>query len=93
MDKGNTSCMTYCGFLGLWCGDKHAAVSSRTSAYFEIKLAFCGNFDFFCQFLAFLIRFLRTKVELVDRCRKQEKVLGGKTKFWMAFRGVFWDKG
>ena len=23
MDKGNTACITYCGFLGLWCGGKH----------------------------------------------------------------------
>ena len=27
MDKGNIPCMTYCGFLGLWCGDKHTTVS------------------------------------------------------------------
>ena len=51
------TCLTYFGFLGLWCGNKHTAVSSRTSDCFEMKLAFllpfvvilafCGNFWLF----------------------------------------------
>ena len=40
---------------------------------------------FFCQFLPFFIRFLRTKVELVDRCRKQEKVFKGQNKILDGF--------
>ena len=35
---------------GLWCGDKHTTVNSLTSGYFEMKLAFCGNFWLFKKF-------------------------------------------
>ena len=52
------ACLTYFGFLGLWCGNKHTTVSSRTSGCFEMKLAFLlpfsGNFGCFVVTLAVL---------------------------------------
>ena len=86
MDKGNTSCMTYCGFFGAMVWRQACSSQLSYKCLFRNKVGlFVVILTFFCQFLAFFIRFLRTKVELVDLCRKQEKVLGGKTKFWMAF--------
>ena len=70
------ACLTYFGFLGLWCGNKHTTVSSRTSGCFEMKLTFllpfCGNFGFFTVTFGFLKMFLGTKVELVYCCRRQK---------------------
>ena len=66
------------------CGDKHMTVRSLTSGYFEMKVAICCNFGLFPQYLAFFIRFLGTKVELVHLFISAE---GMKNSFFLGGEG------
>ena len=82
LKEGNTTCLAYCGFLGLWCGDRHTTASSGASGSFEMKLFF------FSVIFSFLKSFLGTNVEVVYRCRRQENFFFGKKQ---NFRSILED--
>ena len=91
------ACLTYFGFAGLWCGNEHTTVSSRTNGYFEMKLAFCCLFVVFWLFCGNFWLFknvfrdkgwtclLLPKAEIVFFWKKQS--------FGWLFRRFFQDKG